>query len=61
MEQRLRSPSTVARGSGAHSAAGSAAGYHFQIQRALLDLIDRGDDNAAISIETLDDLSNARS
>ena len=37
------------------SAAGQAAGYHFQIQRALLSLIS-GDDRTAVAIETLDDL-----
>lgn len=37
------------------SAAGQAAGYHFQIQRGLLSLI-AGDTGAAVSIETLDDL-----
>ena len=40
-----------------HSAAGTAAGYHFQVQRALLDLLDATDENTAISIETLDDLT----
>jgi hypothetical protein len=39
------------------SAAGSAAGYHFQIQRALLDLLDADDDEIGLSIETLDDLT----
>lgn len=37
------------------SAAGQAAGYHFQIQRALLSLI-ASDDGASVAIETLDDL-----
>lgn len=37
------------------SAAGQAAGYHFQIQRALLSLI-AGDDGTSVAIETLDDL-----
>ena len=37
------------------SAAGQAAGYHFQVQRGLLSLI-AGDDGAAVAIETLDDL-----
>ena len=41
---------------GTHSAAGPAAGYHFQLQRALLDLLAADDDETAISIETLDDL-----
>jgi len=37
------------------SAAGQAAGYHFQLQRALLSLIaGRGD--SAVAIETLDDI-----
>jgi len=40
---------------GGRSAAGQAAGYHFQIQRGLLSLI-AGDAGAAVSIETLDDL-----
>ena len=37
------------------SAAGQAAGYHFQIQRGLLSLM-AGDDGASVAIETLDDL-----
>jgi hypothetical protein len=37
------------------SAAGPAAGYHFQIQRALLSLI-AGDDGTSVAIETLDDV-----
>lgn len=37
------------------SAAGPAAGYHFQIQRALLSLI-AGEDRTSVAIETLDDL-----
>jgi hypothetical protein len=37
------------------SAAGQAAGYHFQIQRALLSLI-AGDEGTSVAIETLDDL-----
>lgn len=37
------------------SAAGQAAGYHFQIQRALLSLI-AGDDATTVAIETLDDV-----
>ena len=44
-----------------HSASGTAAGYHFQVQRALLDLTDAADENAAISIETLDDLTLSES
>jgi hypothetical protein len=40
---------------GGRSAAGQAAGYHFQIQRALLSLI-VGADGTAVAIETLDDL-----
>lgn len=37
------------------SAAGQAAGYHFQIQRALLSLI-AGEEGASVAIETLDDI-----
>lgn len=37
------------------SAAGQAAGYHFQIQRALLSLI-VGRDGSAVAIETFDDI-----
>jgi hypothetical protein len=37
------------------SAAGQAAGYHFQIQRALLSLI-AGREDSAVAIETLDDV-----
>jgi hypothetical protein len=37
------------------SAAGQAAGYHFQLQRALLSLI-AGREGSAIAIETLDDV-----
>jgi hypothetical protein len=37
------------------SAAGQAAGYHFQLQRALLSLI-AGDEGSAVAIETLDDV-----
>lgn len=40
-----------------HSAAGPAAGYHFQIQRALLVLLRRPETTAALSIETLDDIT----
>jgi hypothetical protein len=40
---------------GARSAAGQAAGYHFQVQRGLLSLI-AGDDGSSVAIETLDDL-----
>jgi hypothetical protein len=45
----LRSPH------GGRSAAGQAAGYHFQVQRGLLSLI-AGDDGTAVAMETLDDL-----
>jgi ABC-3C protein len=37
------------------SAAGQAAGYHFQVQRGLLSLV-AGDDGTSVAIETLDDL-----
>lgn len=37
------------------SAAGQAAGYHFQLQRALLSLI-AGRERSAVAIETLDDV-----
>ena len=37
------------------SAAGQAAGYHFQIQRGLLSVI-AGDEGSSVAIETLDDL-----
>jgi hypothetical protein len=37
------------------SAAGQAAGYHFQVQRGLLSLI-AGEDGISVAIETLDDL-----
>jgi hypothetical protein len=40
---------------GERSAAGQAAGYHFQIQRALLSLI-AGREDSTVAIETLDDL-----
>lgn len=40
---------------GTRSAAGQAAGYHFQVQRALLSLIASREDSA-VAIETLDDI-----
>lgn len=43
---------------GKRSAAGQAAGYHFQIQRALLSIL-RAPTGFEISIETLDDLTIA--
>jgi hypothetical protein len=41
---------------GGRSAAGQAAGYHFQLQRSLLSLIAASSDDAAVAIETLDDI-----
>jgi hypothetical protein len=38
------------------SAAGQAAGYHFQIQRALLALLSPGPDDRTVALETLDDV-----
>jgi hypothetical protein len=39
------------------SAAGPALGYHYQVQRALLELLDAPSDETAIAIESLDDLT----
>jgi hypothetical protein len=48
-------PASYARSMEGRSAAGQAAGYHFQIQRALLSLI-AGREDSAVAIETLDDV-----